>query len=257
MKFYLSFFLIIGLMTIQSYSSFSQEFSPDENSCEEKKEECSFTDDAPPFREDQRKKYSVDPDLALKVARQLIQERSEHPQETDEQFLERLKVALHQEMPFIHLAAKKYRNKYHGVIGDIYVLYATPWEYMILYKYQKVQPQGGRGFWKHLNLEQQKEVEGLGLGFSGRYPGTEFRTIPIIENQITITEDGERHVHQPGERAYLVPSRGKFYKSGWILECAHGQLWKAFPRFFCENKVRDIFGQFGAVLRGLSHGKKK
>lgn len=218
--------------------------------------EKSYTDNAPPFTDKMRKKFSIDPDKVYQIVRPLIVEHANDKSQTvsDEEFLENLKGKIHEQMPFINKDAKKFRNKYHGVIGDIHILYATPWEYMILFKYKELEPQKGRGFWKQLNSEKQKLIQDLGLGFSGRYFGTEFRTIPVIGDQQTLTEkDDEIHVHKPGDRAFLKKGSAKFYKSGWILECAHGQLWKAVPRFIVENETCDVKGQVGAVMKGLMH----
>ncbi len=211
----------------------------------------SYQDDAPPFTAEMKGHFVVDPDLALTIVHQYLSENSEFDESNEDQYTRGLIQALNARMSYVNVNAKKYRNQYHGVIGDIFVLFATPWEYMILFKFKERESQQGVGFWEQLDETNQKLIDELGLGFSGRYLGTEFRTIPLSAPQVTLVEDGSVHTHQPGDRAFLSKGAAKFYRSGWILECAHGKLYQALPRFFWENRIGDIFGQFGAVLHGL------
>lgn len=206
-------------------------------------------DDAPPFTDIERRTYVIDPDKVFSIVRPAVLERDDAGDEAaDNAFVQSLIGKLHDNMAFIKLNPTLYRNKYHNVVGDIYVLFATPWEYIIAFKQREVGPQKNR-----VSPEAWATVLKDGMGYSGRYTNTVFRTIPVVKDQLTVTSDGEYHVHSPGSRAFLPAGTFKYYKSGWIIECAHGQLWKAMPRFFWENRWLDVKGQTGVVLRGLKY----
>ncbi len=215
-----------------------------------------FVDDAArvPFTPAQQRKYVVDPNHVYEVARRVIASAPEH--ETEDEFLLRLKIELKIEFPFIDVEAKTYTNRFRKVKVSLIPLFVSTKEYMILCKYEEAphQESNWSRFLKRVAARGatcEPIPQDVKLGFSGIYQDTEFRTVPVWGPQTTLTENGKLHVHQPGDRAYLAPGEGKFYHCGWILECAHGGLWRSIPRFLWENKLGDIVGQMGALLRGF------
>ncbi len=199
-----------------------------------------YVDQAPPFSPQQKASCMIDPDRVYQIVLSVIEQSP--PNESRDAYFERLKNSLKEAFPFIDITVKRYTNTYHGVTGDIYILYASFSEYMILF-----------------GTEHEQTLK----GFSGNYFRTEFRTIVVEGEQIT-NENGHETIYKVGDRSYLAPSHDKIYElrsatregrkqGGWIIECARGWLWLAMFRFLFENKWKDIKGQIGAVFRGVGH----
>jgi hypothetical protein len=237
------YLLLIGTAAASADNSLSPKRCVGDSNCPR-----TFVDDAPPTGDKHAKPLAIDPDKVYQIAREKILHRPHDM--SDDLFLLDLKSHLQQAFSCIDLKAKVSKNIYHGVTGKIEVLYATLWEYLIIYQFEEAVGQEGKGFWSQLSPQSQNNIVQHGMGFSGLYPSTEFRTIPLIGEQITITGDGSTHIHHPGDRAYLAPGTSKFYRSGWILEHARGKLWQAFPQFLRENSWESICLQMGSVVRG-------
>lgn len=199
----------------------------------------------------ERGNYVINPDLAYSVALDAVAGRTEpKTEEGDLAFIHGLIASLQARMPFIQGDRKLYNNVFENVLGEVYVLYANKNEYLITYRFKEARNQMVKPFIRKISAEARDLVAREGLGYSGIYPQMDIRTITLTDLHVTLRQDGELHVHKPGDRAYLPRGQWKAYKSGWILECGQGSLWRAVPHFTASNKGGDIAGQLGAMVRG-------